>query len=202
MSTFAMSSSSTSFMLKNNINNNNNNNNKQQIHKENDIPSDLKTLIRMVMRTFYGFELFLCMEMLLAYPCIKQEDLAEMLSLEEKKVQQNLSNLKKERFVNVKEIMETSSDGRQSKHSYYYINYKMMVNVIKYKLDKIRIQIECDEKQCTSRANFKCSNCNKPYTDLDMKDIFLTMQCIHCGGPVVEDDSMLPNRFVSILFIF
>lgn len=148
----------------------------------------------MVMRAFYGFELYLCMEMLMVYPCIKEEDLSDLLRMDLKHVHQHLVNLKKEKFINEKPLMETSADGRQSKHSYFYINYKMMVNVIKYKLDKIRIQIESEEKQCTSRANFKCTNCSKTYSDLDTKDIFLTMTCLYCNAEVEEDISCLPNR--------
>jgi len=134
------------------------------------------------------------MEMLMVYPCIREEDLADLLRMDLKHVHQHLINLKREKFINERSIMETSPDGRQSKHSYFYINYKMMVNVIKYKLDKIRIQIESEEKQCTSRANFKCTNCSKTYSDLDTKDIFLTMTCLFCGSEVEEDVSCLPNR--------
>lgn len=157
------------------------------------VPANLKTLIRMIMRAFYGFELYLCMEMLMFYPCIKEEDLAELLRMDLKVVHQHLVNLKKEKFINERSMM-TEQDGRQSKHSFFYINYKMMVNVIKYKLDKIRIQIESEEKQCTSRANFKCTNCQKTYSDLDTKDIFLTMTCLYCNSEVEEDVSCLPNR--------
>jgi transcription initiation factor IIE alpha subunit len=162
-------------------------------HVATTVPANLKTLVRMVMRSFYGFELYLCMETLMAYPCIKEENLADLLRLDLKQVHQHLVNLKKEKFINEKSIMETSTDGRQSKHSCFYINYKMMVNVIKYKLDKIRIQIESEEKQCTSRANFKCTNCHKTYSDLDTKDIFLTMKCLYCGHDVDEDVSCLPK---------
>jgi transcription initiation factor TFIIE subunit alpha len=90
--------------------------------------------------------------------------------------------------------METSQDGKQSKHSYFYINFKMLVNVIKYKLDRIRFQIELDENQFTTRAQFKCTQCAKTYSDLDTKDIFLTMRCIHCGADVDEDTSALPKQ--------
>ena len=158
------------------------------------VPANLKTLIRMIMRAFYGFELYLIVEMLMQYPCIKEEDLADLLRLDLKAVHQQLVNLKKEKFINERSIMETTPDGRQSKHSYFYINYKMTVNVIKYKLDKIRIQIESEEKQCTSRANFKCTNCSKTYSDLDTKDIFLTMRCLYCNHDVEEDVSTMPNR--------
>lgn len=159
-----------------------------------EVPLNLKNLIRMIMKAFYGFELYLCMEMLMYHRCIKEEDLADLLRIDLKLIHQHLVNLKREKFINERSIMETSPDGRQAKHSYFYINYKMMVNVIKYKIDKIRIQIESEEKQCTSRANFKCTNCQKTYSDLDTKYIFPSMKCLYCNSDVDEDVSCLPNR--------
>ncbi|CAF0755991.1 unnamed protein product [Brachionus calyciflorus] len=158
------------------------------------VPSDLKTLIRIIMRNFYSFELYLCMEMLLIYPCMKEDDLAEVLRLDLKVVHQYLVNLKKEKFLNEKCIMETSPDGKQTKFSYFFINYKMIVNVIKYKLDQIRVRIESEEKQITTRSLFKCTLCAKTYSDLDTKDIFLTMRCTHCGGDIDEDTSAIPKQ--------
>jgi transcription initiation factor TFIIE subunit alpha len=135
-----------------------------------EIPADLRLLIRTIMRTFYGFELYLCMEMLMLYPCVKEDDLADLLRLDLKTVQQHLKNLKKEKFLNEKALMETSNDGsKQSKHAYFFINYKMLVNIVKYKLDKIRQQIETEDKSFTTRAQFKCTQCHKTYTDLDTK---------------------------------
>lgn len=158
-----------------------------------EVPNDLKTLIRLIMRAFYGFELYLCMEMLIHHRCIKTEDLADLLRIDNKLVHQHLQNLKREKFVNER-MMIMELEGKQSKCSYFYINYKMVVNVIKYKIDRIRIQIESEEKQCTSRANFKCTNCQKTYSDLDTKDIFDLMICRYCNGEVEEDVSNLPNR--------
>ena len=158
------------------------------------VPGDLTRLIRIVMRTFYGFELYMCMELLMFYQCIKEDDVAELLRLDLKIVHQHLINLKKEKFAHEKSIMVTSADGKLSKHSYFYVNYKMMVNIIKYKLDKIRIQIEGEENQASTRANFKCTNCAKKYTDLDTKDIFLTMTCLYCGMEVEEDTGSMPSR--------
>lgn len=158
------------------------------------VPHDLKSLIRTIMRNFYGFELSLCMEMLLIYPCIKEDDLAELLRLDLKLVHQHLVNLKAEKFLSEKSIMETSADGKQTKYSYFFINFKMIVNVIKYKLDQIRMKIESDEKQMTTRFLFKCVQCSKTYSDLDTKDIFLTMRCTHCGGDIDEDTSCQPKQ--------
>lgn len=170
-----------------------NNDSEQQVEYE--VPHDLKRLIRIIMKAFYNFELYLCMEMLMIYPCVKEEDLAELLRMDVKAVHQLLLNLKKDKFVNEKSMMETSQDGsKQTKHSYFYINYRMLVCVVRYKLDRIRMLIEIDDNQSNTRALYKCTVCSKTYSDEDTKDIFYTMRCIHCGGDIDEDTSSLPKQ--------
>ena len=160
-----------------------------------DLPKELISLVRYVLRSFYDFELYLVMDMLVHYPCIKEEQLVEILKLDGKKVREYLAQLKAEKFVNEKLVVETTGDNKQTKYNYYYINYKMMVNVVKYKLDNMRKQIELEEKQLTCRASYKCLHCGRQYTDLDVVDLFMTnMRCITCEeGRVDEDASSLPK---------
>jgi transcription initiation factor TFIIE subunit alpha len=68
--------------------------------------------------------------------------------------------------------METGPDGKAHKVNYFFINYKIFVNVIKYKLDLMRKRLETEERDATSRANFKCTNCSKSFTDLEIDQLF------------------------------
>ena len=68
--------------------------------------------------------------------------------------------------------METDSEGRTTKHNYYFINYTTFVNVVKYKLDHIRRKIETEERDSTSRASFSCPQCGKVFTDLEADQLF------------------------------
>ena len=49
-----------------------------------------------------------------------------------------MNTLKSDKFIKSKVRIETSTDGKQSHHSYYFINYSSFVNVVKYKLDHMR----------------------------------------------------------------
>jgi transcription initiation factor TFIIE subunit alpha len=182
----------------------------------NEVPDSLKRLIRYVLKSFYSIELYMVMNMLLIYPCIREEDLSELLKLEQKHIRQYLNDLKREKFINEKSTIDfdtqqgtttTSKTTYQQqqqivhKNVFYFINYKMMVNIVKYKLDVIRIQIENEEKQCSTRAAFRCLQCKRAYTDLDMRDIFLTMKCIYCGGQVDEDQTIQTNRHTRNLLV-
>jgi transcription initiation factor TFIIE subunit alpha len=184
----------------------------------NEVPDSLKRLIRYVLKTFYSFELYMVVNMLLIYPCIREEDLSELLKLEQKHIRQYLNDLKREKFINEKSTIDFDTQPPANrpynhyqqqqqqqqvvhKNVFYFINYKMMVNIIKYKLDIIRIQIENEEKQCSTRAAFRCLQCKRAYSDLDMRDIFLTMKCIYCGGQVDEDQSVQTNRHTRNLLV-
>lgn len=93
--------------------------------------------------------------------------------------------------------METGEDGKAHKVNYYYINYKTFVNVIKYKLDLMRKRLETEERDATSRASFKCTNCSKAFTDLEVDQLFDfnsgEFSCLFCGSSVVEDLSAMPK---------
>ena len=92
------------------------------------VPSDLIRLIRIVMKTFYTFELCLCMDMLLIYHCINENDFEQLLQLESKNIHKFLITLKNEKFLKERCIIEKSDDEQKpNKQIYFYINYKMMV---------------------------------------------------------------------------
>lgn len=46
--------------------------------------------------------------------------------------------------------------------------FQTFVNVVKYKLDLMRKRMETEERDATSRASFKCTNCLKTFTDLEV----------------------------------
>lgn len=109
-----------------------------------------------------------------------------------------LSMLKNDKFIQARLKMETGPDGKAHKVNYYFINYKVFVNVIKYKLDMMRKRLETEERDATSRANFKCTNCCKTFTDLEVDQLIdLTtgeLRCTYCGNVVEEDMSAIPKK--------
>lgn len=49
---------------------------------------------------------------------------------------------------------------------------RVLVNVVKYKLDHMRRRIEMDERDSTNRASFRCPNCCSTFTDLEANQLF------------------------------
>ncbi|XP_034934737.1 general transcription factor IIE subunit 1 isoform X2 [Chelonus insularis] len=168
-----------------------------------EVPSSLKQLARLVVRGFYAVEDVLIVDLLVRNPCMKEDDICELLKFERKMLRARIATLKNDKFIQVRLKMETGSDGKAQKVNYYFINYKTFVNVVKYKLDLMRKRLETEERDATSRASFKCTNCSKTFTDLEADQLFdMTtdeFRCTFCRELVEEDQSALPKKDSRLL---
>ncbi|XP_072765258.1 general transcription factor IIE subunit 1 [Anoplolepis gracilipes] len=168
-----------------------------------EVPSSLKQLARLVVRGFYTIEDALIVDMLVRNPCMKEDDICELLKFERKMLRARISTLRNDKFIQVRLKMETGSDGKAQKVNYYFINYKTFVNVVKYKLDLMRKRMETEERDATSRASFKCPSCLKTFTDLEADQLFDMrtgeFRCTYCREIVEEDQSALPKKDSRLL---
>ncbi|XP_069744555.1 general transcription factor IIE subunit 1-like [Narcine bancroftii] len=163
-----------------------------------EVPAALKRLAKYVVRGFYGLEHALALDILIRNPCVKEEDMLELLKFDRKQLRAVLNTLKNDKFIKSRMRVETAPDGKSTRHNYYFINYRLLVNVVKYKLDHMRRRIETDERDSTNRASFKCPNCFKTFTDLEANQLFDlmtgTFRCTFCQTEVEEDESALPKK--------
>ncbi|KYN05787.1 PREDICTED: general transcription factor IIE subunit 1 [Cyphomyrmex costatus] len=168
-----------------------------------EVPSSLKKLARLVVRGFYTIEDALIVDMLVRNPCMKEDDICELLKFERKMLRARISTLRSDKFIQVRLKMETGLDGKAQKVNYYFINYKTFVNVVKYKLDLMRKRMETEERDATSRASFKCPSCLKTFTDLEADQLFDMrtgeFRCTYCREIVEEDQSALPKKDSRLL---
>ncbi|XP_071114345.1 general transcription factor IIE subunit 1-like [Haliotis cracherodii] len=163
-----------------------------------EVPDSLKRLIRLIVRGFYTVETAIVIDMLVRNPCIKEDDMLELLKFERKQLRAIVNSLKVDKILKVRMRVETDREGKTTRHNYYFINYNVFVNVVKYKLDHMRRKIELEERDNTSRASFKCPNCLKSFTDLEVGQLVDPMtgslQCTYCHTEVEEDESSMPKK--------
>ncbi|KAL8562473.1 hypothetical protein ACOMHN_008617 [Nucella lapillus] len=163
-----------------------------------EVPLVLKKLVRMITRGFFSMEHAIIIDMLVRHPCIKEDDLSDLLKYEKRRLRSLLNTLKNEKFLKSRMRVETDADGKSTRHSYYFISYNVLVNVVKYKLDHIRKKIELEERDSSSRASFKCPDCNKTFTDFEVGQLldYATQRllCTFCQTEVAEDESSLPAK--------
>ncbi|KAK9537398.1 hypothetical protein VZT92_005021 [Zoarces viviparus] len=159
-----------------------------------EVPAALKRLAKQVVRGFYGVEHALALDVLIRNPCVREEDMLELLKFDRKQLRSVLNTLKADKFVKCRMRVETAHDGKTTRHNYYFINYRVLVNVVKYKLDHMRRRIETDERDSTNRASFRCPCCFSTFTDLEANQLFEpmtgTFRCTFCQTEVEEDASV------------
>uniref|UniRef100_A0A3Q2CRI5 General transcription factor IIE subunit 1 n=1 Tax=Cyprinodon variegatus TaxID=28743 RepID=A0A3Q2CRI5_CYPVA len=162
-----------------------------------EVPAALKRLAKQVVRGFYGIEHALALDVLIRNPCVREEDMLELLKFDRKQLRSVLNTLKADKFVKCRMRVETAPDGKTTRHNYYFINYRVLVNVVKYKLDHMRRRIETDERDSTNRASFRCPCCFSTFTDLEANQLFDPMtgmfRCTFCQTEVEEDESVCPD---------
>ncbi|XP_066041066.1 general transcription factor IIE subunit 1-like isoform X1 [Chamaea fasciata] len=170
----------------------------EQQNVPSEVPAALKRLAKYVVRGFYGVECSLALDALIHYPCVKEDDLLQLLKYERKQLRTVLNTLRADKLVKLQMRAETGPNGKSTRNNYYYINYKVLVDVVKYKLDQVRRKIEADERDSTTRSSFKCPSCSSTYTDLEVNRLFdaftETFHCTYCNTEVEEDGSAFPKH--------
>lgn len=161
-----------------------------------EVPPILKRLAKTVAYAFYEPELIVTISLLTKYPCIDEDTLIEKLQFDKRQMRQALSRLKNDKLVKQRVIKEKQPDtGNFNIYNFYFINYKIFVNVVKYKLDHIRRKLETEEQQVRNRPSFQCQDCDSHYSDLEVDRLidFATgdLKCTFCSGVVEEDPTQI-----------
>lgn len=165
-----------------------------------EIPDAMKKLATFIARGFYGPEHGILMDQLKRRTVMKEDELRHLLKLDIKQLRAILVQLKRDMLVKERSLAEEREEGaRAVKTLYYFINYRSLLNVTKYKLDQMRRKLESEDATATKRAAYKCSRCSRPYTDLEIDrliDDYVTgrMACIVCRSEVVEDPDAGPSQ--------
>ena len=170
-----------------------------------EVPTGLQQLVRRVTRGFYGTSAAIIVDLLVRHPCVKEDDLLEVLHFERKQLRVIIGSLRADKLLKARMRVETDSEGRMTRHNYYFINYTVFVNVVKFKLDHMRRRIEVDERESTSRASFVCPKCDKAFTDLDADQLFdfvsQSFLCTYCGSEVQEETAAPPAAHARSLMV-
>lgn len=135
--------------------------------------------------------------------CIREENLRSRLNFDQKQLRQLLAGLKNEKLVKDRLLQQKNETGRNVSIIFYFINYRAIVNVLKYKIDHMRQMLEAREKNELQKANYKCEQCAAQYEDMDIDRIFDpqtgTLKCWRCQGEVTQDITGGPTQVTRTL---
>lgn len=163
-----------------------------------EVPDILKRLVLTVVKTFYETEHAAITNLLVKHTCIKEDDLSDLMKFDKKQLRNVLAKLKNDKLVKQRVYKGKEDDGSTITFNYFFIDYKLFVNVVNYKLLHIRNKIEHDEREATNRPSFVCTECDKRYSDLDISRLHDPstgqLLCEFCGGPTDEDTTDVEQK--------
>ncbi|PIO61748.1 TFIIE alpha subunit [Teladorsagia circumcincta] len=74
--------------------------------------------------------------------CIREENLRSRLNFDQKQLRQLLAGLKNEKLVKDRLLQQKNETGRNVSIIFYFINYRAIINVLKYKIDHMSKPVE------------------------------------------------------------
>ncbi|EQC37268.1 hypothetical protein SDRG_05492 [Saprolegnia diclina VS20] len=154
----------------------------------------VEKLVRLIARAFYSDEHIVVLEALLRERFLKDDEMGNAVNLQTKQVRKICHDLEKEDMISREELNDKKLGGA-SKATYWYIDYKHFVNVVRYRLYIIAHHLKESEQLEIERQTFRCSNddCGREYTALEAQ-LLLTpdvyeFHCGHCNFKLVECDN-------------
>lgn len=157
-----------------------------------EVPPILKRLAKTIAYAFYDPELVVVVCLLTKHACLDEDTMTDRLQFDKRQLRQSLSRLKSDKLIKQRTIKEKIPEtGNFNVYNFYFINYKVFVNVVKYKLDHIRKKLESEEQQARNRPSFQCQDCGANFSDLEV-DRLIDLKtgdfvCQFCQGSVLED---------------
>ncbi|GAB5591539.1 hypothetical protein Unana1_06439 [Umbelopsis nana] len=155
----------------------------------------LKTMVARVARAFYDPKYIVVLDALNKIgEQIKEEDLSISLKLTLRELHKLCAKLREDRLVRIIQKQEARApDQRAVPKTYYYIDYKQFVNVVKWKMYKMQTSVRDTLRTESENKGYICPNCQRTYPALDAVGL-LSMtdglfHCEDCDNVLEENDN-------------
>ncbi|KAF9301546.1 hypothetical protein BGZ74_006588 [Mortierella antarctica] len=143
----------------------------------------LDQLVYRVCRAFYEPRYIVVMDVINKMKQIKDEELALTLKLTKREIHKICGKLKEDRLI--KDITKHEArkpDQRPIPNTYYYLDYKIFVDVVKYKIHKMGKKLDANMQQAeVESTGHRCPACGQCFTMVDiMNDLNMETGKFRC----------------------
>ncbi|KNC97721.1 transcription factor TFIIE subunit TFA1 [Spizellomyces punctatus DAOM BR117] len=167
----------------------------------------LRKLVALVARAYYEPKHIIVLDLLSRVNSQRDEELARALRVQSKELHKVCGKLKSDGLVKVEARGEQIGPAvenrpqRKINRSYYYIDYKHFVDVVKWKIYKIGKMIEKEVQMQMANMPYKCPVCNKEFSALDFamldKTANMVPLCDVCRVEIQQGSAGLDSTGVS-----
>ncbi|KAF8985471.1 hypothetical protein BGZ46_004064 [Entomortierella lignicola] len=125
----------------------------------------LDQLVYRVCRAFYEPRYIVVMDVINKMKQVKDEELAAALKLNKREIHKICGKLKEDRLIkDLTKLEARKPDQRPIPNTYYYLDYKLFVDVVKYKIHRMGKELDSamDKKEVV-HAGLRCPACLNAY---------------------------------------
>lgn len=152
------------------------------------------TLIQCVTRAFYDTKQVIVTDAVLRYSALRDDHLASLLGLQVKELHKICGPLKEDRLLSSGSRADVRhwQDRRSVSRVYYYVDYQVAVDAIKWRMHKLVRSVEDKMRSDGVSKGYICPNCGQKYSSLDVNMLISAdgsfFQCGECGSQLQSDE--------------
>lgn len=164
---------------------------------------EIQNLIHLVARSYYDAREIIVLDLLLHNDYMQDAQLSSSIGIQNKELSKICGRLKSHGMIQIlsrleeipyskdylaylqqQQAAQASSqlpvpkpkERRKINRTYYFIDYGIAVNSIKYKVYKIQKMLDSQVIESTNSFPFKCTSCGKVYSSLEMMSLELNQE--------------------------
>jgi transcription initiation factor TFIIE subunit alpha len=124
---------------------------------------------------------------------MKEEVIAQNVKLQSKEVQKICGKLKDDRLIKSEQKQEPRRDGKQVTKRYHYIDYKLFVDTVKWKIHQMTEEINKKRKSELQNKGYKCPECESKFSALEVLTLVdpetSLFMCEYCGSELKPENN-------------
>ncbi|KAI5181591.1 transcription initiation factor TFIIE subunit alpha [Nematocida sp. AWRm80] len=168
--------------------------------------SHVKDLVQRVTRMFYEPCHIVIMDIMLEYLVLAEEDLADKMKLLPREFNKMVVRLREDKLLSAETISDMQPDGRQTTHTLYFLDFRTIRDVIKYKIYTMTQQLEKRMRECDGALVFGCPECKTVYSLLDAQSFLsvddYTFKCPECKEELKEKKEVQEDKKENASHLF
>ncbi|CAB4256409.1 similar to Saccharomyces cerevisiae YKL028W TFA1 TFIIE large subunit, involved in recruitment of RNA polymerase II to the promoter, activation of TFIIH, and promoter opening [Maudiozyma barnettii] len=162
------------------------------------IDETVKSLLKFVVRGFYGGSYVLVIDAILFHSVLAEEDLKQLLSINKTELGPLIARLRSDRLISIHKQREYPPNNKSVERIYFYIKFPHAIDAIKWKVHQLVQRFKDDLDKNSAPNGYMCPICLTKYSQLEAVQLLnydrTEFLCSLCDEPLIEDDSGKKNK--------
>ncbi|KAG0436227.1 Transcription initiation factor IIE subunit alpha [Dictyocoela muelleri] len=152
----------------------------------------MKKFTKTVLRTFYEPVDIILMDILLEHLILKEPEFCSLMKVSLKEFNKKMVRLREDKLIKQESKIETDIDGKQILNQVFYLDFKEIRDIVRYKIHKMTRNLDEKIKKYHENESYFCEKCEKEFSILEVQSLMknFTFFCDECDTELVENKKL------------